>query len=158
MKIKEADVANTTFRTRYGHYKFFALPFGLTNAPTLFMDLMNWVFQPYLDKFVVVFIDDILVYLNSFKEHEGHLRQALRTLRSHQLYAKLSKCEFWLERVTFLGHVISAKGVFIDLYKVEAVLKWERPTSVTKIRSFLGLAKYYWKFIDGFSLIVTPLT
>jgi hypothetical protein len=158
MKIKEADVANTAFRTRYGHYKFLVLPFGLTNAPVLFMDLMNWVFQPYLDKFMVVFIDDILVYSNSFEEHKEHLRQTLQTLRDHQLYARLSKCEFWLKRVTFLGHVISAESVFIDPQKVEVVLKWERLTSVTEIRSFLGLAGYYRRFIEGFSLIATSLT
>jgi len=158
MKIKEADVAKTAFRTRYRHYEFLVLPFGLTNALALFMDLMNRVFQPYLDKFVVVFVDDILVYSNSFEEHEEHLRQTLQTLRDHQLYAKLSKCEFWLKRVTFLGHVISVEGVFVDPQKVEAVLKWERPTSVTEIRSFLGLAGYYRRFIEGFSLIATPLT
>jgi hypothetical protein len=112
MKIKEADVAKTAFRTRYGHYEFLVLPFGLTNSPALFMDLMNRVFQPYLDKFVVIFIDDILVYSNSFEEHEEHLRQTLQTLRDHQLYAKLSKCELWLKRVTFLGQVISVEGVF----------------------------------------------
>jgi hypothetical protein len=122
------------------------------------MDLMNRVFQPYLDKFVVVFIDDILVYSNSFEEHEEHLRQTLQTLRDHQLYSKLSKCEFWLKRVTFLGHVILAEGVFVDPQKVKAVLKWERPTSITKIRSFLGLVGYYQRFIEGFSLIATPLT
>lgn len=158
MKIKKADVAKTAFRTRYGHYEFLVLPFGLTNAPTLFMDLMNRVFQPYLDKFVVVFIDDMLVYSNSFEEHGEHLRETLQTLRDHQLYAKLSKCEFWLKRVTFLGHVISPEGVFVDPQKVEAILKWERPTSVTEIRSFLGLAGYYRRFIEGFSLIATPLT
>uniref|UniRef100_A0A6N2LEE9 Reverse transcriptase domain-containing protein n=1 Tax=Salix viminalis TaxID=40686 RepID=A0A6N2LEE9_SALVM len=153
MKIKGADVTKTAFRTRYGHYEFLVLPFGLTNAPAFFMDLMNRVFQPCLDKFVVVFIDDILVYSKSFEEHEGHLRQILQTLREHPLYAKLSKYEFWLKRVTFLGHVISAEGVFVDPQKVEAVLKWERPTSVTEIRSFLGLAGYYRRFIEGFSLI-----
>ena len=147
MKIKGTDVAKTAFRTRYGHYEFLVLPFRLTNAPALFMDLMNRVFQSYLDKFVVVFIDDILVYSKSFEEHEVHLRQILQTLRDHQLYVKLSKCEFWLKRVTFLGHVISAEGVFVDPQKVEAVLKWERPTSVTEIRSFLGLAGYYRRFI-----------
>nr|XP_034908287.1 uncharacterized protein LOC118044188 [Populus alba] len=156
--LKEADVAKTAFRTRYGHYEFLVLPFGLTNAPALFMDLMNRVFQPYLDKFVVIFIDDILVYSNSFEEHEEQLRRTLQALRDHQLYAKLSKCEFWLKRVMFLGHVISAEGVFVDPQKVEAVLKWERPTSVTEIRSFLGLAGYYRRFIEGFSLIATPLT
>ena len=119
--------------------EFLVLPFWLTNALTLFIDLMNQVFQPYLDKFVVVFIDDILMYSNSFQEHEEHLRQTLQTLRDHQVYAKLSKYEFWLQRVTFLGHVISAKGVLVDPQKVKAVLKWERPTSVTEIRSFLDL-------------------
>ena len=114
MKIKGADIAKTAFRTHYGHYEFLVLPFGLTNAPALFMDLMNRVFQPYLDKFVVVFIDDILVYSKSFEEHEVHLRQILQNLREHQLYAKLSKCEFWLKEVTFLGHVISAEGIFVD--------------------------------------------
>ena len=105
----------TVFRTRYGHFEFLVLPFGLTNAPTLFMDLMNRVFQPYLDKFVVVFIDDILVYSKSYEEHEQHLRQTLQTLRNRQLYAKLDKCDFWLKKVTFLGHVVSSEGIFIDL-------------------------------------------
>jgi hypothetical protein len=146
MKIKEADVAKTAFRTRYGHYEFLVLPSGLMNGPALFMDLMNRVFQPYLDKFVVVFIDGILVYSNSFEEHGEHLRQTLQTLRDHQLYAKLSKCEFWLKRVMFLGHAISIEGVFVDPQKVEVVLKWERPTLITEICSFLGLAGYYRRF------------
>jgi len=129
------------------------LPFGLTNFLALFIDLMNRVFQSYLDKYVVVFIDDILVSSNSFEEHERHLRQVLQTLRNHQLYAKLNKCEFSLERVMFVGHVIYVKSVFIVPQKVEAVLKWERPTLVIKIRSFLGLAGYYRRFIEGFSMI-----
>jgi hypothetical protein len=114
MRIKGQDVPKTTFKTRYGHFEFLVLPFGLTNAPALFMDLMNRVFQPYLDKFVVVFIDDILVYSKSYEEHEQHLRQTLQTLRSRQLYAKLDKCDFWLKEVTFLGHVVSSKGIFVD--------------------------------------------
>jgi len=134
------------------------LPFGLTNAPALFMDLMNRVFQPYLDKFVVVFINDILVYSKSYEEHEQHLRQTLHTLRSRQLYAKLDKCDFWLKEVTFLGHVVSLKGIFVDPQKVEAVLRWERPTTVTEIHSFLGLTRYYRRFIEGFSMVATPLT
>jgi hypothetical protein len=129
------------------------LPFGLTNFLALFIDLMNRVFQSYLDKYVVVFIDDILVSSNSFEEHERHLRQVLQTLRNHQLYAKLNKCEFSLERVMFVGHVIYVKSVFVVPQKVEAVLKWERPTLVIKIRSFLGLAGYYRRFIEGFSMI-----
>jgi hypothetical protein len=115
MRIKGQDVPKTAFRTRYGHFEFLVLPFGLTNAPTLFMDLMNRVFQPYLDKFVVVFIDDILVYSKSYEEYEQHLRQTLQTLRNRQLYAKLDKCDFWLKKVTFLGHVVSSEGIFIDL-------------------------------------------
>jgi hypothetical protein len=158
MRIKGQDVSKTAFRTRYGQFEFLVLPFGLTNAPALFMDLMNRVFQPYLDMFVVVFIDDILVYSKSYEEHEQHLRQTLQTLRSHQLYAKLDKCDFWLKEVTFLGHVVSSKGIFVDPQKVEAVLRWERPTTVTGIRSFLGLAGYYRRFIEGFSTIATPLT
>nr|XP_034908137.1 uncharacterized protein LOC118044086 [Populus alba] len=156
--IKEQDIQKTAFRTRYGHYEFSVMPFGLTNAPAMFMDLMNQVFRPYLDQYVVVFIDDILVYSNSHLEHEQHLRVVLQTLRENQLYAKLDKCEFWLKEVVFLGHVISAEGIIMDPRKVEAVLKWERPTNVTEIRSFLGLAGYYRRFIEGFSTIASPLT
>jgi len=122
------------------------------------MNLMNRVFWPYLDRSIVVFIDDILVYSSSYIEHEKHLREVLQTLREHRLYAKLNKCEFWLKEVTFLGHVILAEGILVDPRKVEAVLKWERPTNVTEIRSFLGLAGYYRRFIDGFSTIVAPMT
>jgi len=122
-KIKEADILKAAFKTRYGHYEVLVLLFGLTNAQALFMDLMNQVFQPYLDKVVIVFINDILVYSNSFEEYEGHLRQALQTLRNHQLYAKQSIYEFWLEMVMFLGHVIAAKGVLVNPKKVKTVLK-----------------------------------
>ena len=108
LKVKDSDVPKTAFRTRYGHYEFKVMPFGLTNAPAAFMDLMNRVFQLYLDKFVIVFIDDILVYSKTKSDHEQHLRIVLQTLRDKQLYAKLSKCEFWLSEVTFLGHVVSA--------------------------------------------------
>jgi len=148
----------TTFRTCYGHYEFVVMPFGLTNAPAIFMDLMNRVFRSYLDKFVVVFIDDILIYSSSQMEHAYHLREVLETLRRNKLYAKLSKCEFWLNEVVFLGHVISEKGISVDLKKIEAVLKWERPTNVIEIRSFLDLAGYYRRFIEGFSTIASPMT
>ena len=106
MKVWENDVSKTAFRTRYGHYEFLVMPFGLTNAPAAFMDLMNRVFSPYLDKFVIVFIDDILVYSGSSKEHSEHLRIVLQTLRERQLYVKFSKCQFWLDKVAFLGHAI----------------------------------------------------
>ena len=127
------------------------MPLGLTNAPTAFMDLMHRVFQPYLDQFVVVFVDDILIYSQSEWELECHLRIVLQLLRDHQLYAKFSKCKFWLTDVRFLGHVVSASGVSVDLEKVDAVMSWERLKAVFEIRSFLGLAGYYRRFIDDFS-------
>ena len=134
------------------------MPFGLTNAPSAFMDLMNKIFRPYLGQFVIVFMDDILIYSGSGEERAEHLRIVLQTLREHRLYAKLSKCQFWLDSVAFLGHIISAEGVSVDPQKVEAILNWQPPTSVTKIRSFMGLARYYRKFVEGFSKIATPLT
>ena len=158
LRIRESDIPKTAFRSRYGHYEFLVMSFGLTNAPAAFMDLMNRVFRPYLDQFVIVFIDDILVYSGSLKQHAKHLRIVLNTLRDAQLYAKLSKCEFWLDKVGFLGHIISAEGISVDPQKVEAVMNWERPTSVTEIRSFLGLAGYYRRFVQDFSRIAAPLT
>ncbi|TYJ96975.1 DNA/RNA polymerases superfamily protein [Cucumis melo var. makuwa] len=158
LKVRESDIAKTAFRTRYGHYEFRVMPFGLTNAPAVFMDLMNRIFHQYLDQFVIVFIDDILVYSVDRESHEEHLRIVLQTLRDKQLYAKFSKCEFWLEQVVFLGHVVSAKGVSVDPQKVEAVVNWERPTSATEVRSFLGLAGYYRRFIEDFSQLALPLT
>jgi hypothetical protein len=122
------------------------------------MYLMNKVFMEYLDKFVVVFIDDILVYLRSEEEHEEHLRLVLKKLRDHRLYAKLSKCEFWLKQVTFLGHIISKGGISVYPSKVQDVLGWNAPTSVRDIQSFLGLARYYQRFIEEFSKISKPMT
>jgi len=113
--------------------------FRVTNAPTIFMDYMNRIFRPWLDKFVSVFIDDILIYFKMREEHADHLRVVLKILKDHQLYGKLSKCEFWLEEVQFLGHVISAKGIAVDPTKIETVLNWERPKTVTEVQSFLGL-------------------
>ncbi|XP_057760830.1 uncharacterized protein LOC130981242 [Arachis stenosperma] len=134
------------------------MSFGLTDAPAVFMDYMNRIFRPYLDKFVIVFIDDILVYSKSEEEHAEHLRTVLQILRDRKLYAKLSKCEFWKSEVKFLGHVVSKQGIAVDPAKVEAVMNWERPTSVSEIRSFLGLAGYYRRFIKGFSQLALPLT
>ena len=134
------------------------MSFGLTNALAYFMYLMNKVFMEYLDKFVVVFIDDILVYSKNKEEHEEHLRLVLHKLRENQLYAKFSKCEFWLDEVSFLGHVITNGGIAVDPMKVRDVLKWEPPQTLSEIRSFLGLAGYYNWFIEGFSKIVKPLT
>ena len=151
LRIKEADVPKTAFRTRYGHYEFLVMPFGLTNAPAAFINLMNDVFQEYLDKFVIVFINDILIYSKSREEHEQHLRIVLQTLREKRLYGKFSKCAFWLEQIAFLRYIVSEDGVSLDSSKVDAVLKWERPRTVTEVRSFLGLVGYYRRFIDGFS-------
>ena len=158
LKIKSEDVAKTAFRTRYGHYEFLVMPFGLTNAPAAFMDLMNRIFQPYLDQFVVVFIDDILIYSKSKEEHEDHLRVVLQLLKENQLYAKLKKCEFWLDKVGFLGHIISKEGISVDPAKIEAIKEWPRPTNVTEVRSFLGLAGYYRRFVEGFSKIAASLS
>ena len=127
LKIKEMDILKTAFRTRYGHYEFLMMPFGLTNAPVIFMDLMNMVFHPYLNQFVIVFIDDTLVYSKNVDEHAKHLRIVLQTLRDRELYAKFSKCEFWLNEVVFLGHIISGDGIFVDPKKIEAIVCWEQP-------------------------------
>ena len=134
------------------------MPFGLTNAPAVFMDLMNRIFQPYLDQFVIVFIDDILIYSGSKEDHEEHLRVVLQILRENKLYAKFSKCQFWLDSVAFLGHVISAEGVSVDPQKIKAIVNWKPPTNVNEIRNFLGLAGYYRKFVEGFSKLAAPLT
>ncbi|GJR04635.1 putative reverse transcriptase domain-containing protein [Tanacetum coccineum] len=158
LRIREEDIPITAFRTRYGHYEFQVMPFGLTNAPAVFMDLMNRVCKPYLDKFVIVFIDDILIYSKNKEEHEKHLKIILELLKKEQLYAKFSKCDFWLESVQFLGHVINNKGVHVDPAKVEAIQNWSAPTTPTEVRQFLGLARYYRRFIEGFSLISKPLT
>ena len=132
--------------------------FGLTNTPVAFIDLMHRVFQPYLDQFFVVFVDDILIYSKSKEEHEDHLRVVLQVLRDHKLYAKFSKCEFWLTEMKFLRHVVLALGVSVDLEKVKAIMSWERPKSVFKIYSFLGLAGYNKRFIEDFSRLAALMT
>jgi hypothetical protein len=134
------------------------MSFGLTNAPAYFMYLMNSVFIPELDKFVIVFIDDILIYSENEEDHAEHLRIVLTRLRKHQLYAKFSKCEFWLKIVPFLGHVLSKSGISVDPSKVQEVMDWKSPTIVHEVRSFLGLAEYYRRFIPDFSKIAKPMT
>jgi hypothetical protein len=157
VRVKEEDILKIAFRTRYGHYEFLVMSFRLTNAPAVSMDTMNRVFHDYLDQFTVVFIDDILIYSKTSEEHEEHLRKVFERLRSEKLYAKLEKCEFWLDSVSFLGHVISGKGVAVDPEKVKVVVEWTRPTNVFEILSFLGLAGYYRCFIKGFSKLLGPL-
>ncbi|GJR15555.1 putative reverse transcriptase domain-containing protein [Tanacetum coccineum] len=142
----------------YGPYEFQVMPFGLTNAPAVFMDLMNRVCKLYLDKFVIVFIDDILIYSKNKKEHKEHLKQTLELLKKEELYAKFSKCEFWIPKVQFLGHVIDSEGIHVDPAKIESIKDWTSPKSPTEIRQFLGLAGYYRRFIEGFSKIAKPMT
>ncbi|GJS60565.1 putative reverse transcriptase domain-containing protein [Tanacetum coccineum] len=132
--VREEDIPKTAFRTRYGHYEFRVMPFGLTNAPAVFMDLMNRVCKPYLDKFVIVFINDILIYSHNEKEHEEHLKTILELLKKEELYAKFSKCEFWINTVKFLGHVIDSSGIHVDLAKIETVKNWASPTTPSEIR------------------------
>ncbi|GJT86527.1 putative reverse transcriptase domain-containing protein [Tanacetum coccineum] len=158
LRVREQDIPKTAFRTRYGHYEFQVMPFGLTNAPAVFMDLMNRVCKPYLDKFVIVFIDDILIYSKDKKEHEEHLKEILELLKKEKLYAKFSKCEFWILKVQFLGHVIDSRGIHVDPAKIESIKDWASPKTPTEIRQFLGLAGYYRRFIEGFSKIAKSMT
>jgi ribonuclease HI len=158
IKIRASDIPKTSFSTRYGLYEYLVMSFGLTNAPTYFMYLMHSVFMPELDKFVVVFIDDILVYSKNEDEHTEHLHIVLQRLRDHHLYAKLSKCDFWLRDIKFLGHTISRDGISVDPEKVQEVMDWKPPTTVRQIRSFLGLAGYYRRFIPDLSRIAKLMT
>ncbi|TYK21249.1 ty3-gypsy retrotransposon protein [Cucumis melo var. makuwa] len=158
LRIRDSDIPKTAFRSRYRHYEFIVMSFGLTNAPVVFMDLMNRVFKDFLDSFVIVFIDDIFIYSQTEAEHEEHLHQVLETLRANRLYAKFSKYEFLLKKVSFLGHVVSSEGVSVDPAKIEAVSNWPRPSTVSEIRSFLGLASYYRRFVEDFLRIASPLT
>ncbi|CAA7043813.1 unnamed protein product [Microthlaspi erraticum] len=139
--IAESDVRKTAFRTRYGHYEFVVMPFGLTNAPAAFMKLMNNVFRDCLDEFVIIFIDDILIYSKSPEEHTVHLSTVLKRLREHQLYVKLSKCSFWQREISFLGHVVSDKRVSVDPEKIKSIAEWPRPRNATEIRSFFGFGR-----------------
>jgi hypothetical protein len=158
LKIRAEDVPKIAFTTRYGLYEFLVMSFGLTNAPAYFMNLMNKVFMEYLDQFVVVFINDILVYSPNEETHEDHLRLVLQKLHDNQLYAKFSKCDFWLKEVAFLGHIFTDGGIKVDPGKISEILNWKQPKDTSKIRSFIELAGYYRRFIEGFSMLVKPLT
>ncbi|GJR30306.1 putative reverse transcriptase domain-containing protein [Tanacetum coccineum] len=158
LRVRDEDIPKTAFRTIYEHYEFQVMPFVLTNAPAVFIDLMNRVCKPYLDKFVIVFIDDILIYSRNKEEHANHLRIILELLKKEKLYAKFSKCDFWIRIVQFLGHLIDSQGLHVDPAKIEAVKNWTSPTTPTEIRQFLGLAGYYQRFIKDFSKIAKSLT
>ncbi|KAH0669472.1 hypothetical protein KY285_023635 [Solanum tuberosum] len=158
LRVRDSDILKTTFRTWYGHYEFIVMSFGLTNAPATFMYLMNRVFKKYMDLFVIVFIDDILIYSRSEEEHVNHLRVVLQTLKDRQLFAKFSKCVFWLHSIAFLCHIMSSEGIYMASQKIEEVKQWPRPTSPIDIRRFLGLASYYRRFVEGFLSLASLLT
>ncbi|GJS57891.1 putative nucleotidyltransferase, ribonuclease H [Tanacetum coccineum] len=150
LRVREEDIPKMAFKTRYGHYEFQVMPFGLMNAPAVYMDLMNRVCKPFLDKFMIVFIDGILIYSKKKKEHEEHLKAILELLKKEELYAKFSKCEFWLPKVQIFSHVIDSQGIHVDPTKIESIKDWASPKTPTEIRQFLGLAGYYRRFIEGF--------
>eukprot|EP00253_Pinus_taeda_P003382 PITA_03382 len=154
--IKEEDIYKTAFRTRYGHYEFVVVPFGLTNALATLMCLMNSVLHPYLEKFVIVFIDDILIYSKNEEEHAEQLAVVLRLLREHQFYAKRRKCSFFQTKVHYLGHDVSNEGIAVDPEKIRAIIEWEAPRNVDEVRLFMGLAGYYRRLIRNFSHIAYP--
>ncbi|GKD41741.1 putative nucleotidyltransferase, ribonuclease H [Tanacetum coccineum] len=158
LRVQDDDISKTAFRTRYGHFEFTVMPFGLTNALAVFIVLMNRVCKLYLDKFVIVFIDDILIYSKTKEDHENHLRLMLDLLRKEKLYVKFSKCEFWLQEVHFLRHVVNHYGIYVDPTKIEAVKSWKAPMTPSEVRSFLGLAGYYRRFIENLFKIAKPLT
>lgn len=158
LKIRLEDIRKTAFVTLYGLYECIVMSFGLTNAPSYFMYLMNKVFMEYVDKFFIVFIDDILIFSKSEEEQEQHLRLVLEELREHQLYAKFSKCQLWLDEVGFFGHTMAASGLAVDPSKITTVTNWESPIDGKEVRSFLGLAGYYREFVEGFSRSAQPMT
>ena len=158
LRVRGFDILKISLRTRYGHYEFLVMSFGPTNSPTTFMDLINMVFRNYLDLFVIVFNDDILVYSKSEVNHIDHLRIVFQVLKEHKCFAKYSKCKFWLRSASFVGHIVFNAGMEADPKKTEAVKTWPRPLTPTNLRSFLGLAGYYQRFLDGFTSISYPLT
>jgi hypothetical protein len=158
LRIREEDTEKMAFSIRYGHYEYIVMSFGLTNAPVAFMEPMNRMLHEYLVDFIIVFLDDILIYSKSEEEHERHLRLVLEALRKNQLYAKMKKCAFWLLEVLFLGHVINQHGISVDHKNVTTVVKWQRPSNVTEIHNFLGLAGYYRCFMQDFSIIAKSMT
>jgi hypothetical protein len=158
VRIKHEDINKTAFKTRYGHYEFTVVPFGLSNAPIFFMFLMNGVFREYLEKFVIIFLHGILVYSKLEEENENHLRMVLQVIRENQLYDKVIKCSFYQNKIHYLGHIITKDGITVDPKKIEAIREWSTPKNVIELRSFMGLVGYYRSFIVGLSRIAHPIT
>jgi hypothetical protein len=158
IKMREQDVPKTAFRCHYGHYEFLVMPFGLTNAPTTFQSCMNHVFNKQLRKFLLVFFDDLLIYSKTWEEHLQHVEQILAIMEGKSLYAKESKCEFGMTEVLYLGHIIGVKGVQVHQEKIQAILDWPTPKTLTELKGFLGICCYYRRFVKGFSQLCAPLT
>ena len=158
VQIAKSDKQKTMVVIRYGSYEFLVMPFGLTNAPTTFCRLMNDVLYEFLDKFVVIYLDDIVIYNESLDDHVVHLRLVFQRLKEHELYIKREKCEFYRTEITFHGYIISQGTVRMNAKKVSAIVEWPAPAKVLELRSFLGLANYYRRFICGYSKLVNPLT
>jgi len=158
IRIADSDIPKTAFRTPFGHFEYTVLSFGLVNAPATFQAVMDRLFRPYLDKFVVCYLDDILVYSKNIEEHLQHLRLVFDVLWREQLYGKLSKCHWARPQVEYLGHIVAADGVRMDPRKTAAVANWPVPRNVTELRKFLGLTNYFRKFIERYSCLVAPLT
>ena len=157
IRMKEGDEWKTAFKTKFGLYEWLVMPFGLTNAPSTFMRLMNHVLREFIGRFVVVYFDDILIYSRNESEHCDHIRQVLQVLRDAKLYANLEKCTFAKDKVIFLGYVVSLHGVEVDSSKIEAIQNWSTPMNVSQVRSFHGLAGFYWRFVKDFSTVAAPL-
>ena len=158
VRVNPVDVHKTAFRTHNWHYEYLVIPFGLCNAPSTFQTLMNSIFRPYLRKFILVFLDDILIYSPTWSCHLKHVKQALEILREQQLFIKASKCNFRQQELEYLGHIVTCHGTKVDGKKIAAMVTWPRPQNISELRGFLGLTGYYRKFVQGYGLLARPLT
>jgi hypothetical protein len=158
IRVVEKDIPKTTFRTHEGHYEFLVMPFGLTNAPSTFQSLMSHIFKPYLRKFILVFFNDILIFSKNENNQRNHLQLTLEVLMIHKLFAKKAKCKFGCKEVDYLGYIIYESRVRADLGRIQAVVEWPFPTNIKALRGYLGLTRYYTKFIKGYDSIAAPLT